>query len=135
MKVKPRFQHLKPPRLFRYPKGVENWGRASLQRALDELEGSRQDRRKLTRDALAELDADIAQCERYLAVIQGFLNDPERRRHLERRLSDLKRERRKETLMNWRDLVWLKAEIRTLQRDIDSFGRAAASGGNRERPR
>jgi len=105
-----------------------------LQRALEELEVSKQEREELTCEALDELDREIRECERYLALIQGALNDPERRRHLERRLFELKRERRRESLLSWKDLVLLRSDIRKLKREIEAQERTAGSTENRNAP-
>lgn len=105
-----------------------------LQRALDELESAKKERQHLMQYALEELDPEIQDCELSLSTLKSGLNDPENRKHLERRLSDLKRERRREALLSWRDLVWLKGEIRKLQREIDALGSTAASAENRDAP-
>ena len=105
-----------------------------LQRALDELESSKKERQRLIKYALDELDPEIQDCELSLSTLKHGLNEPEGRRQLERRLFELKRERRREALLSWRDLVWLKAEIRKLQREIDSLCSTAASAENREAP-
>jgi len=108
-----------------------------LQRALDELETSKDERQVLTRYALEDLDSEIRECDRSLGVLlcETALDNPDERHHLERRLLDLKRERRREALLSWRDLVWLKGEIRKLQREIDSLGRTARSAQNGETQR
>jgi hypothetical protein len=105
-----------------------------LQRALDELESAKNERQQLVRYALDELDPEIRECEQSLARVVDVLNGRERRRDIERRLFELKRERRREALLSWRDLVWLKGEIRKLQHEIDTFARTAASTENRENP-
>jgi len=105
-----------------------------LHRALEELESSMTEREELTREALEELDMEIRDCDRYLALIQGLLNDPERRRNLERRLFELKRERRREALLSWRDIVWLRGEIRKLRREIEAQERTVGSTVNRNVP-
>lgn len=105
-----------------------------LQRALDELESAKKERQRLIKYALDELDPEIQKCELSLSTLVDVLNGRERRRNLERRLFELKRERRREALLSWRDLVWLKTEIRKLQREIDALGSAAASTENREAP-
>jgi hypothetical protein len=104
-----------------------------LHRALEELETAKGDRTNLACHSLEDLDREIAQCERYLALLQGVLNDPPRRQQLERRLLELKRERRREALTSWRDLVWLRGEIRKLQRDLDA-ALASATPPNRDAP-
>lgn len=58
----------------------------------------------MTSYELEELDHEIEECERYLAILQGMLNDPEKRKQLERRLFELKKERRREALLSWRNL-------------------------------
>jgi len=90
-----------------------------LQRALEELEADRTERQHLTREALEELDSDVRECEHALSS-PGLLH-PERKRDLERRLLELKRERRREMLLSWRDLAWLRGEIRKLQREIEAL--------------
>jgi len=105
-----------------------------LQRALDELESAKKERQHLMQYALEELDPEIQECELSLSTLKHGLNEPEGRRQLERRLSELKRERRREALLSWRDLVWLKGEIRKLQREIDALGSTAASAENRDAP-
>lgn len=105
-----------------------------LQRALDELESAKKERQQLIRYALDELDPEIHECEQSLARIVDVLNGRERRRDLERRLFELKRERRREALLSWRDLVWLKSEIRKLQREVDAVGRTAKPDENQEAP-
>jgi hypothetical protein len=102
-----------------------------LQRALEELQGAQREREKLAQDALEELDSDILECERSLAA----LLDPDRKEQLRRRLLGLKGERRREKLLTWRDIVWLRGEIRKLQRDAEAFGRTAKSAENRDAPR
>lgn len=106
-----------------------------LQRALEGLEVAKQDRSALTTDALEDLDIDIAECERNLTTLQGLAYDPERRHQVERKLFDLKRERRRERLLSWRDLVWLKGEIRKLQHQIEALGRTARPTENQEAPK
>ena len=103
-----------------------------LQRALDELQESQRDREHLTRNAMEELDLDIRKCDHSLSL--ALLIDPNEKERLQRRLLDLKRERRREKLLNWRDLVWLRREIRKLQSDISSFERPAESYSKKEAP-
>jgi hypothetical protein len=105
-----------------------------LNRALDELQDAKQERESLTKNALENLDSDIRECERSLDVLvrERVLDDANYRCQLQRRLLELKRERRREALLSWRDLVWLKGEIRKLQRDIDSLGRTARPAQNGE---
>jgi hypothetical protein len=105
-----------------------------LQRALEELESAKKERQQLVRYALDELDPEIQECEQSLARVVDVLNGRERRRDIERRLFELKRERRREALLSWRDLVWLKSEIRKLQREIDAIGRTARPDENQEAP-
>ncbi|GAH70794.1 unnamed protein product, partial [marine sediment metagenome] len=52
----------------------------------------------------------------------------------ERPLLELKRQRRQEAVMSWRDLVSLKREIRALKREIDPLGRTVSSTPNRDGP-
>jgi len=105
-----------------------------LQRALDELESAKKERQQFVRYALEELDPEIQECELALSRVVDVLNGRDRRRDLERRLFELKRERRREALLSWRDLVWLKSEIRKLQREIDAIGRTAKSTENQQAP-
>jgi hypothetical protein len=103
-----------------------------LQRAMDELDAAKQEREQMTRRALEELDSDIGECERALATLNVSLDGFESRHPFERRLFELKRERRREALLGWRDLVWLKGEIRKLQRDIETLGATEKSAKNGE---
>ena len=103
-----------------------------LQRALDELEVAKKDREQLAQHALKELDPEIHECEVSLSALKAAMNNTERRRDLERRLFELKRQRRREALTSWRDLVWLKGEIRKLQREIDALDRTNRSARNGE---
>ncbi len=103
-----------------------------LQCALEELRDAQHDRERLTDKAFEELDSEIQECEHSLSLT--LLIDPEQKRHLQRRLLELKRERRREALLSWRDLVWLRGEIRKLQREIDTLGRTAKSTKNRKAP-
>jgi hypothetical protein len=105
-----------------------------LNRALDELQDAKQERESLTKNALENLDSDIRECERSLDLIvrERVLDDPNYRCQAQRRLLELKRERRREALLSWRDLVWLKGEIRKLRREIDSLGRTARPAQNGE---
>jgi hypothetical protein len=105
-----------------------------LQSALDELEKAKSEREKLIRYALDELDPEIRECEVSLSALKAAMNNTESRRNLERRLFELKRERRREALLNWRDLVWLRGEIRKLRREIDTIGRTTGSAQNRQHP-
>jgi hypothetical protein len=90
-----------------------------LQRALQELYDAEYERERLTQNALDDLDSEIRECEHSLSL--GVLIDPDQKRHLQRRLFELKTQRRREALLNWRDLVWLRGEIRKLQREIDAL--------------
>ena len=103
-----------------------------LNRALEELEYAQREREKLTRNGLEDLDSEIEDCEHSLSMT--LLNHPEQQRHLERKLMELKRGRHREKLHTWKDLVWLRGEIRTLQRQIESLNRTAKSAENRDPP-
>jgi hypothetical protein len=63
-----------------------------------------------------------------------MFNHSGQRRHLQRILLELKRERRREALLSWADLLRLKNEIRKLQREIDAIGKTAKSTENRDAP-
>ena len=72
-----------------------------------------------------QVRASRSSCERTLRLYREQpLNDFERRRHLERQLADLKRQRRQEQVMSWRDLLNLRSEIRRLQREVASIAAA-----------
>jgi hypothetical protein len=101
-----------------------------LQRSLEEIEMSRKERECLTETALSELDRDIEECERYLDVLRGILNKREVRQHLERKLMDLKRERRHVKLSNWKDILFLKAQAQKLERELDSIARTGNIQGD-----
>jgi len=105
-----------------------------LQRALDELDAAKKERQRLIKYVLDELDPEIQECEASLSALKAALNNSERRHNLERRLFELKRERRREALMSWRDLVWLRGEIRKLQREIDAISRTASPAENQQHP-
>lgn len=105
-----------------------------LQRALDELESANEERQQLMQYARNELDPEIQDCEVTLSTLKAAQNNTERRRNLEHRLFELKRERRKEALLSWRDLVWLRGEIRKLQRETDALGKTASSPDSCEEP-
>jgi len=98
------------------------------------LEDAGQKRERLTGAALEDIDSHIRDCDWAIALLKDnkLLNDFDRRKHLERQLLELKRQRRQEAVMSWRDLVSLKREIRALKREIDSLGRTASSAKNRE---
>lgn len=106
-----------------------------LQRALDELEDAKRERQTLTQKAMEDIDSEIQKCKQSLHVLEGMLNEPNRRQQLERRLFELERERRREALLSWRDYIWLKSEIRKLQREIDSFSNTSATAQNHDVPR
>jgi len=108
-----------------------------LQRAVEELEESKREREKLTGYAMRDLDPEIRHCEETLALLvdERLLDDREYRQGLERRLFNLKRERRREAVHSWRDIVSLRAQIRKLQRELDALGRTAGSARNRDPPR
>ena len=103
-----------------------------LQRALDELETAKKHREQLAQYALKELDPEIEECEVSLSALKAAMNSTERRNDLERRLFELKRQRRREALTSWRDLIWLRGEIRKLQREIESLDRTSKSAKNGE---
>ena len=105
-----------------------------LQRALDELESAKSDREKMVRNALDELDSEIRQCELSLSTLLDMFNHTGQKRHIQRMLLELKRERRREALLSWADLLRLKSEIRKLQREIDSLGKTTKSTENRGAP-
>lgn len=105
-----------------------------LQRALHELESAKDEREKMLRNALDELDSEIRQCELSMSTLLDMFNHTGQRRHLQRMLVELKRERRREALLSWADLLRLKNEIRKLQREIDALNRTAKSAENRDAP-
>jgi len=107
-----------------------------LQAALRELQDAGQEREQLTAAALEDIDSHIKDCDIALTIPKGntALNDLDRRKQLERQLLELKRQRRQEAVMSWRDLLSLKREIHALKREIDSLGRTANSTENREAP-
>jgi hypothetical protein len=105
-----------------------------LQRALEELKAARNEREQIMRHDLVELDSEISQCDRSITTLKAAFNNTEQQRHIERKLLELKRDRRRETLLSWRDLIWLRAEIRKLQREIETLGKTTASAGNRDAP-
>jgi hypothetical protein len=105
-----------------------------LQRALDELESAKSDREKILQNALDELDSEIRRCELSISTLLDMFNHTGQKRHLQRILLELKRERRRETLLSWADLMQLKSEIRKLQREIDALNKTAKSAENRDTP-
>ena len=107
-----------------------------LQAALHELQDAGQEREQLTAKALEDIDSHIRDCDQAIALLRDnkLLNDFDRRKQLERQLLELKRQRRQEAVMSWRDLLSLKRETRTLKREIDSLGRTTNSTENREAP-
>ena len=107
-----------------------------LYAALRELEDAEHKREGLTGAALEDIDSHMKECDIALTILRGnkALNDLDRRKHLDRQLLELKRQRRQEAVMSWRDLLSLKREIRALKREIDSLGRTANSTENREAP-
>jgi len=105
-----------------------------LRRALDDLESAKRERQRIVESALDELDSEIGRCEKSVATLKAGFNNTEQQRLIERRLLELKRDRRREALLSWRDLVWLRAEIRKLQREIESLAKTVAPAGNRDAP-
>jgi len=105
-----------------------------LRNALDELEAAKKEREQLIRYALDELDPEIQECEVSLSALKAALNYTERRRNLERRLFELKRERRREALLSWRDITSLKSEIRKLHREIDALTSTTGTAEKRKAP-
>jgi len=107
-----------------------------LQAALRELQDAGQEREQLTAKALEDIDSHIDDCDRAIALLRDnkLLNDFDHRKQLERQLLELKRQRRQEAVMSWRDLLSLKRETRALKREIDSLGRTVSSTKNREAP-
>lgn len=91
-----------------------------LASTLRQLQEAEKERKALVGQALREIDERIAACEQALALFrrERVLNNIEQRRHLERHLMELKRQRRQELVWSWRDLIWLKREIANLQRQI-----------------
>jgi hypothetical protein len=107
-----------------------------LNSALAEMEGARERREQLTEAALRDIDYRIQECEYAVATLRSekALNNFDRRKHLERQLVELKRQRRHEAVMSWRDLVALDREIRALTREVDSLGRTAAAAKDEPSP-
>jgi len=105
-----------------------------LNATLRELEVARNHREKMTAAALEDIDSHIEECDRSLGLLKGHkvLDDFEKRRHLERQLLELNRQRRQEAVLSWRDLLALDREIRALRREIDSLGRTRDAAENRE---
>ena len=99
-----------------------------------ELEEARKEREQLTEYALKELDPEIDECEVSLSALKAAMNNTERRRDLERRLFNLKRERRHECHKSWKDLVYLKQAIGKLKKEIDSISGTANTAKNRKAP-
>jgi hypothetical protein len=105
-----------------------------LQRALDDLESAKRERQQIVGSALEDLDSEISRCEKSMATLKAAFNNTEQQRLLERRLLELKRDRRRETLLSWRDLIWLRAEIRKLQREIETLEKTAGPVKNQDAP-
>jgi hypothetical protein len=103
-----------------------------LRATLDELTEADRERRDLTTEALEDIDYQIGECERILSIYRSnrALNDFRRRRHFERMLMDLKRQRHQETVLNWRDILALRREIRNIQREMASLGRVTPAAAN-----
>jgi DNA repair exonuclease SbcCD ATPase subunit len=105
-----------------------------LQRTLDDLESAKKERQQIVESALEELDSEISRCDKSMATLKAAFNNTEQQRLLERRLLELKRDRRREALLSWRDLIWLRGEIRNLQREIETLEKTAGPAKNREAP-
>lgn len=107
-----------------------------LNETVRELRTARDQREGMTSHALEDIDSHIEECDRSLAILRGnkVLNDFEKRRHIERQLLELKRQRRQEALLSWRDLLALSREIRALKRDIGSLGKTQDAAENQEAP-
>jgi predicted transcriptional regulator len=105
-----------------------------LHRALDDLESAKKERQEIVKSALEDLDSEVSRCDKSMATLKAGFNNTEQQRLLERRLLELKRDRRREALLSWRDLIWLKAEIRKLQREIETLEKTAGPIGNRQPP-
>lgn len=101
-----------------------------LERSLYELDMARNERQQMTDKALEEIDHDIAECMRYLSVIKGILNNRERKRELERKVTDLKRERRHIELSSWRDVQSVQMQSRRLKQELDSLSRTGSIQGD-----
>lgn len=67
-----------------------------LHAALRELQDAKYERRRLTAEALGDIDSHIRDCDRAISLLKDNkpLNDFERRKHLEHQLLELKRQRR-----------------------------------------
>ncbi len=94
-----------------------------LAAAIDELESARDDRQALAEESFRGIHEDMEECEQALGSSLEMRAYPERKRDLERRLDNLKRDRRHAELADWKDMVWLRSEIRKLKREIGSFER------------
>jgi len=105
-----------------------------LQRALDDLESAKTERQQIVESALEDCDSELSRCEKSMATLKAAFNNTEQQRLLERRLLELKRDRRREALLSWRDLIWLRAEIRKLQREIETLQKTAGPARNQEAP-
>jgi hypothetical protein len=105
-----------------------------LQRALDDLESAKRERQQIVESAIEDLDSEICRCERSMATLKAAFNNTEQQRLLERRLLELKRDRRREALLSWRDLIWLRGEIQKLQREIETLQKTAGPARNQEAP-
>ncbi len=100
-----------------------------LRATLDELTQADRDRHAMTTEALEDIDYRMAECERILSIYRSSraLNDFRRRRHFERMLMDLKRQRHQEAVLSWRDILTLRREIRSIEREMASLGRVTPS--------
>lgn len=105
-----------------------------LRAALDELTQADRERRDLTTEALEDIDYRIAECERILSIYRSSraLNDFRRRSHFERMLMDLKRQRYQEAVLNWRDILTLRREVRSIEREMSSLGRVAPASRDKK---
>jgi hypothetical protein len=68
-----------------------------LQRTLDDLESAKKERQQIGESALEDIDSDISRCEKSMATLKAAFNNTEQQQLLERRLLELKRDRRRET--------------------------------------
>lgn len=81
-----------------------------LKQRINEINSSIKDREKLNDDVLTDIDVDIMEKEK----MQAQATDTDERRNIKLDISILRREKRQERILFWRDILELKTELRKL---------------------
>lgn len=108
---------------------------ALLNQFIDQITSDIKSRRSLNKMFLKHLNQEIRETEFQLKEIKSWqlgnnASIENRRIHLEKELTQLKRQKREWLTQSWKDIQWLKKELRQYQGELRSLERIKSAYEN-----